>query len=109
MLEAADSPYGAGRYTHAGRALQKHAEIDGRPNNRPGAGAFRASSQRPGTLNAEARRIVEDILSAPGTRYVRRTARMNGRAASVIDVVAPDGRTLRFDSTGTRFIGFREP
>jgi hypothetical protein len=34
---------------------------------------------------------------------------MNGNSVQVIDVIAPDGRGVRFDATGQKMIGLREP
>lgn len=47
----------------------------------------------------------DDILTSPGSTQ---TARTTGRFGDVVDVVAPDGRGVRFGSDG-RFIGLLEP
>ncbi len=83
--------------TVAGRALQKHG-------NREGS-AFPRAKGSPSLINLQAEKIVSDILHNPKTVA---TQRNTGRFGKVTDVVAPDGRGLRYDSTG-KFIGFLEP
>ena len=78
--------------TRAGRALQKHG-------GRPGS-AFPDVSGH-GDLNATGQGIVDDILRAPGEGPTPN--RFGG-----IDVVAQDGRGVRYDADGG-FMGFLEP
>lgn len=86
-----------GGLTAAGRALSKKA-------GRPGS-AFPKPSGNPAQINRTAQGIVDDILRNPAsTTSVRET----GRFGRVTDVIAPDGRGLRFDASG-RFIGLLEP
>ncbi|WP_158257695.1 hypothetical protein, partial [Haliangium sp. UPWRP_2] len=87
--------------TSAGRALQKHGM-------RPGS-AYSFSSQKANVLNKEGQEIVEDILTNPGSTFTNKTAVLNGEQVKVLDVIAPDGRGVRFTGDGKQLIGFREP
>ncbi len=84
-----------GGLTLAGRALQKHGS---RPHS-----AFPRARGSVEEINRAGQQIVDEIL-ATGTR----TTRHHARFGEVIEVKSPDGRGLRFDSTG-RLIGFLEP
>lgn len=84
-----------------GRALQKHSARSGSVFGRTGNSAHE--------LNAAGQEIVDDILTTPGTRFTPRTIRENGKAIDVIDVVAPDGRGVRFHSSNGSLRGFLEP
>ncbi len=86
-----------GDLTLAGRALQKHG-------NREGS-AFPRAQGNPAAVNEQAKSVVDEILNNPATTVTQRTA---GRFGTVTDVVAPDGRGLRYDANG-KFIGFLEP
>jgi RHS repeat-associated protein len=79
--------------TKAGRSLQKHSD-------RTGA-AFEASSKKASDLNRQGQDVVDDILTNPGS--VRRPNRLGGE-----DMIAPDGRGVRYNSDGT-FRSFLEP
>jgi len=57
-------------------------------------------------INQAARDTVEDILTHPGSTLV--TSERGRYAGEVFDVIAPDGRGLRYGSDG-RFIGLLEP
>ncbi|MFN7397198.1 MAG: RHS repeat-associated core domain-containing protein [bacterium] len=80
--------------TKAGRALQKHSDRPGSAFNNPG-------SKSPGSLNPAGQNVVDDILTTPGTQV--KPNRLGG-----IDVVAPDGRGVRYNPDGS-FRGFLEP
>lgn len=79
--------------TKAGRALQKHG-------NRLGS-AFPKIKGGPKALNPAGQNIVDDILTAPGA--ITKKNRYGG-----MDIVAPDGRGVRYDAAG-EFVGFLEP
>lgn len=96
----AAEPYKGGR-TRAGFSLDKHPQRKGR--------VYLSSSRKAGVQNQEAQDIVDDILTTPGTQFINKTVRKNGQPVSVIDAVAPDGRTFRFDSSRNNLSGFREP
>ncbi len=85
----------------AGRSLQKHS---GRPDS-----VYSATDKKATTLNSEAQFIVDDILTNPGTKFEAKKVFENRVEINVIEAKAPDGRILRFNEDGTRFIGFREP
>ncbi|WP_392559805.1 hypothetical protein [Orbus mooreae] len=87
--------------TDAGRALQKHGGREG--------SVYIYTNQKPSILNKEAQDIVNDILSNPQSKIEYKKATENKKIIDVIDVTAPDGRKLRFNESGTRLIGFREP
>ena len=83
--------------TAAGRALAKHG-------GRPGS-AFPKPTGDAAEINRTAQKIVDGILrNRNSTAAVRQT----GRFGQVTDVIGPDGRGLRFDSSGN-FLGFLEP
>jgi RHS repeat-associated protein len=86
-----------GLLTRAGRALQKHA-------NRAGS-AFPLPKGNEVVLNRTGQDIVDDILTDPGVVFTTRTS---GRFGDVIDVVASDGRGVRFSIDG-EFLHFLEP
>ena len=79
--------------TMAGRSLQKHS-------SRPGS-AFNTSATRAGDFNTAGQSVVDDLLTSPGS--LQQTNHLGG-----IDVLAPDGRGIRFNSDGS-FRGFLEP
>ena len=57
-------------------------------------------------INASAQDVVDEILTNPGSiQNVNNT----GRFGQVIDVIAPDGRGIRFSADGKKLIGFLEP
>lgn len=93
---AADAPDRNG-FTFAGRALQKHG-------SRPGS-AFPTLGGNPATLNPAGRQIVDNILGDPGA--VMRTG-SNARVGDYVDIVATDGRGIRYRTDGS-FVGFLEP
>jgi hypothetical protein len=95
QLAAGASLPDRGGLTLAGRALQKHG-------NRPGS-AFQRAQGNAAAINAAAQAVVDEILNT-GIR----AARHHARFGEIIEVHAPDGRGLRFDSTG-KLIGFLEP
>ncbi|MBN8481240.1 MAG: RHS repeat-associated core domain-containing protein [Xanthomonadales bacterium] len=78
--------------TAAGRALQKHG-------GRAGSAFPQVSGH--GNLNRVGQSVVDDILMTPGANHV--SNRFGG-----IDVMAPDGRGVRYDSNGN-LMGFLEP
>jgi hypothetical protein len=86
-----------GGLTAAGRALQKHGGRDG--------SAFPAARGNPNQINGAGQKIVDDILTNPGSTT---TTRHHARFGDVIEIRAPDGRGLRYDADG-KFIGFLEP
>ncbi len=83
--------------TKAGRALQKHS-------GRPGS-AFSVANGGPSVINAQGRSIVDSILNNPASHF---TQRNDSRYGHITDIVAPDGRGLRFSAKG-ELIGFLEP
>lgn len=84
-------------FTRAGNALAKH-------ENRAMT-AFPKAAGDAAAKNTAGQFIVDDILTNPASTF---TNRQTGRFGEVLDVVAPDGRGVRFGSDGT-FIGFLEP
>lgn len=91
---AATMTYRNGPLTVAGRALTKH-----NPVSRPES-AFPAPRGGPDAVNELAHDIVGGILSEPDAVLILR-----GR---IFDIVAPDGRGLRFYEDGS-FKGLLEP
>jgi len=88
-----------GVLTKAGRALAKHG-------SRPNSAFISTLRMSASEINQTARDIVEDILTHPQSTLVRsERARYEGE---VFDVIAPDGRGLRYGSDG-HFIGLLEP
>ena len=77
--------------------LQKHAARVG--------STFPEAAGTPAEISRVAQGIVDEILASPGTTY---NVRNTGRFGRVIDVVAADGRGVRYSSSGS-FIGFLEP
>jgi len=92
--EAAIILYAGGPLTVAGRALAKH-----NPISRAGS-VFPVPTGNPATINEIAHEVVGEILSEIRTVRVER-----GR---VYDIIAPDGRGLRFH-VGGALKGFLEP
>jgi hypothetical protein len=86
-----------GNLSVAGRALQKHGSHDG--------SAFPIAQGNPAAINEQAQQVVNEILNNPATIA---TQRNTGRFGQVTDIVAPDGRGLRYDTSG-KLIGFLEP
>lgn len=91
---AATKSHSGGPLTVAGRALAKH-----NPVSRPGS-AFPVARGNPADLNGVAHEVVAEILSDTATVKIER--------GSVYDIVASDGRGLRFHSGGA-LKGFLEP
>jgi hypothetical protein len=79
------------------RAIQKHSARE--------VTAFSPVTGNLAARNAAGRALADDILGNPATTFTQRTT---GRFGEVLDVVAPDGRGLRFGSDG-QFIGLLEP
>ncbi|HMP60791.1 MAG TPA: hypothetical protein PKD86_15710, partial [Gemmatales bacterium] len=98
LLDAACSPDRNG-LSVAGRSLQKHG-AGARPGNR----RFPAARGNPEQINAQAKKVVNDILSNPGTRRVER---VRGRFGQTTEFIAPDGRGIVYDAGG-RFLFFIE-
>ena len=94
LLEPADK---SGQLSLAGRALQKHGSREG--------SAFPSDKGSPSEINAQGQKIADEILSNPAATV---TYKDTGRFGKVMDVIAPDGRGLRYDSNG-KFIGLLEP
>jgi RHS repeat-associated protein len=94
-LSKAASKSDRGGLTKAGRALQKHSV-------RPGSAFPKVSGKE---LNTVGQDIVDDILTNPDSTTV---VRHHARFGEVTEVVAPDGRGVRYDSLG-EFMGFLEP
>jgi filamentous hemagglutinin len=92
LFRAAQAPDRNG-LTVAGRALQKHAARQG--------SAFTTRATTAAALNQAGARIVREILNGPGA--ARKPNRRGGE-----DVVAPDGRGVRYDHDGS-FYSFLEP
>lgn len=91
---AANAPHKRGSLTVAGRALTKHNSL-----SRPGS-VFPVPIGDPAAINLLAQEVVAALLSDPGTVRVNR--------GNVYDLVAPDGRGLRFQANGA-LKGFLEP
>jgi len=87
----------SGYLTAAGRALQKHGAREG--------SAFPTARGTPAQISETAQDIVGDILTAPGSTT---TSRHHARFGDITDVVAPDGRGVRYDADGN-FITLLEP
>ena len=81
----------------AAKALQSHSDRVG--------SAFARVSGNAASRNAAGQAVIDDILNASGSTF---TSRTTGRFGEVLDVVAPDGRGVRFGSDGS-FIGLLEP
>ncbi|WP_155865155.1 hemagglutinin repeat-containing protein [Achromobacter xylosoxidans] len=94
LLDPADK---SGQLSLAGRALQKHGSREG--------SAFPSVKGSPSEINAQGQRIADEILRNPASTV---SYKDTGRFGTVMDVIAPDGRGLRYDSNG-KFIGFLEP
>ncbi|VVP60948.1 hypothetical protein PS880_06229 [Pseudomonas fluorescens] len=94
LLDPADK---SGQLSLAGRALQKHGSREG--------SAFPSVKGSPSEINAQGQKIADDILSNPASTV---TYKDTGRFGKVMDIVAPDGRGLRYDASG-KFIGLLEP
>jgi hypothetical protein len=86
-----------GGLSAAGRALQKHG-------NREGS-AFPSPQGNTSLINQQGQQVVEEILNNSSSIVIERNT---GRFGRVTDIVAPDGRGLRYDKSG-KFIGFLEP
>lgn len=91
---SATAPYKGGPLSEAGRALAKH-----NPVSRPGS-AFPIPRGGPTAINDLAHDVVGEILRNPKSIRIDRGA--------VFDIVAPDGRGMRFFANGA-FKGFLEP
>ncbi len=87
----------SGELSAAGRALQKHG---GRESS-----AFPSVKGNPAAINEQGQKIVDGILNDPGRSIVQRET---GRFGNVIDVIASDGRGVRYSYDG-KFITFLEP
>ncbi|SDB51338.1 hemagglutinin repeat-containing protein [Pseudomonas sp. NFACC13-1] len=94
LLDPADK---SGQLSLAGRALQKHGSREG--------SAFPSVKGSPSEINAQGQKIADEILSNPATTVAYKDT---GRFGKVMDVIAPDGRGLRYDANG-KFIGLLEP
>ncbi|MBX8547547.1 hemagglutinin repeat-containing protein [Pseudomonas cichorii] len=94
VLDPADK---SGQLSLAGRALQKHGSREG--------SAFPSVKGSPSEINAQGQKIADEILNNPASTV---THKDTGRFGKVMDIVAPDGRGLRYDANG-KFIGLLEP
>ena len=83
--------------TKAGRALVKHGS---RPDS-----TFPKPTGNADVINQVAQTVVDDILHNPRKTI---TKRYHARFGEIIEIKAPDGGGIRFDSSGN-FIGFLEP
>ncbi|WP_191629087.1 hemagglutinin repeat-containing protein, partial [Pandoraea terrae] len=92
-----DSSDKSGELSAAGRALQKHGGREG--------SVFPPAKGNPVAINEQGQKIVDGILTNPSSKVVQRDT---GRFGQVIDVVAPDGKGVRYDANGN-FITFLEP
>jgi hypothetical protein len=84
-----------GGFTQAGHSLQKHG-------SRPGSKWSQSDIDvnKPGLANLRGQDLVDDVLTTPGSRVMP-----NPRGGT--DVIAPDGRVIRYNRDGS-FQGFRE-
>ncbi|CAB3730034.1 Uncharacterised protein [Achromobacter insolitus] len=94
VLDPADK---SGQLSMAGRALQKHGGREG--------SAFPPAKGNLSEINEIGQRMVEEIPNDPAKAVI---VNNTGRFGRVTDIVASDGRGVRFDATG-RFIRFLEP
>lgn len=85
-----------GGLTRAGRALQKHS-------GRAGSAWPSVNGRR---LNEAAQEIVDDILTDPRSTF---QARHHARHGDVLEVIAPDGRGLRYNAQTGDFMGLLDP
>jgi RHS repeat-associated protein len=83
--------------TVAGRALQKHGSRQG--------SAFPEATGNPQSINQQAQKMVDDILTSPSSTAV---TRHHARFGEVTEIRAPDGRGIRYGADG-KFIGLLEP
>lgn len=79
------------------RAIDKHS-------SRPGS-VYEAVKGSPYEKNIAGQKLVENIMNNPDSVVFSKNT---GRFGPVIDIVSPDGRTLRFDING-KFVGVLEP
>ncbi len=84
----------SGKFTVAGRALQKHGSREG--------SAFPAAKGNPAQMNEQGQQILDSIIRPPDVT-VKEGNRFGG-----FDVISSDGKGSRFDSEGN-FRGFFEP
>lgn len=94
LSKAASSDYKNG-FTKAGHSLQKHGSRPGSKWSQPDINV-----NSPQQANSRAQDLVDDVLTAPGSKV-----EPNPRGGW--DAVAPDGRTVRFNRDGT-MQGLRE-
>lgn len=92
-LSAAARALDRNGFTRAGRSLQKHHRRQGT--------AYGSGAKSAADFNREAHDLVDDILTAPGSK-------ISTNARGGIDVEAAGGRIVRFNRDGS-FQGFREP
>lgn len=85
------------RRSQAGYALQKHG-------NRVGS-IFPPAKGNAVAINGQGREIVDNILNDTGKTVLQSNT---GRFGQVTDIIATDGRGLRYDLNG-KLIGFLEP
>lgn len=88
-----------GELTVAGRSLTKHGT-----GARPGNSKFPQAKGTPSQVNRQAQAIVDDILSNPGSTFIKS---FRGRFGDTLEVTAPDGRGLVYDANG-KFLFFKE-
>ncbi len=98
LSRAAGVP-GKGERTVAGNSLNKHGA-----GKRDGNALFPAPAGNPAAINQQAQNVVDDILTAPGTKAVNG---YRGRFGDTIEYIAPDGRGVVYDANG-KFLFFRE-
>jgi len=101
LSTAASQMHSGGHLTRAGHALQKHSSRAG--------SVFQATGKKAADYNRIGQDVVDDILTDPRSAFTVRKAVENKQVVEVIEVIAPDGRGLRFSGDGTKFIGLREP
>jgi filamentous hemagglutinin len=83
--------------TKAGRALVKHGSRLGSIFPKPTGNAD--------VINQVAQTVVDDILYNSRKTIIKR---YHAHFGKILEIKAPDGRGIRFDSNGN-FIGFLEP
>ncbi|QJB56875.1 DUF637 domain-containing protein [Pseudodesulfovibrio sp. zrk46] len=79
------------------RAIDKHSSRSG--------SVYNSVSGSPNVKNAKAQELLEEIMNNPKTVVVEKTS---NRFGNHIDMIAPDGKGLRFGKNGN-FIGVLEP
>ncbi|PSO57684.1 MAG: hypothetical protein BRC38_14580 [Cyanobacteria bacterium QH_6_48_35] len=95
MLQAGKVP-DRGGFTRAGRAFEKHAQI-----NPLVWGSLRGDVE---TKNKTGQSILEEVINSPNTQWFQRYHAL--RKKEVIEGKLPGGKGERWSADGREFIGF---